>query len=124
MKQENHKEYNMTNETKLDLTEIKNILVTIQKKINIIEKSLEEDYMNDKIIAFYNNEQEEPKKPSNDELYSRLQKIDDLMNFYIEQKKSFGKKNAKIQAYCDRTLEKLHDEYCTITLLLDNDEEK
>ena len=55
MKQENHKEYNMTNETKLDLTEIKNILVTIQKKINIIEKSLEEDYMNDKIIDFYIN---------------------------------------------------------------------
>ena len=53
MKQENHKEYNMTNETKLDLAEIKNILVTIQKKINIIEKSLEEDYMNDKIIDFY-----------------------------------------------------------------------
>lgn len=113
----------MTNETKADLEEIKNILNTIQKKINIILKSFEEDYMNDKIIDFYNNEPDETKKLSNDDLYSRLQKIDDLMNFYIEQKKSFDKKNEKIQSYCDRKLEKLHQEYCNISLLLENDEE-
>lgn len=113
----------MTNETKADLEEIKNILNTMQKKINVILKSFEEDYMNDKIIDFYNIEPDESNKQTNGALYSRLQKIDDLMNFYIEQKKSFGKKNEKIQSYCDRKLEKLHHEYCNISLLLENDEE-
>lgn len=113
----------MTNETKKDLEEIKNILNTMQQKINVILKSFEEDYMNDKIIDFYNNEPDELNKQTNDVLYSRLQKIDDLMNFYIEQKKSFGKKNEKFQSYCDRKLEKLHQEYCNISLLLENDEE-
>lgn len=109
----------MSNETKNDIIEIKNLLNTIQKSIKIIENAAKEDYMNDKIIEFYNKEEE----TQNDKIYARLQKLDELMNFYIEQKKSFGKKNAKIQAYCDRTLEKLHDEYCDLTLLLDNEEE-
>lgn len=42
----------MTNETKNDIIEIKNLLTTIQKNINIIEKALEEDFMNDKIIEY------------------------------------------------------------------------
>lgn len=50
------KENNNSNSVKNDIAEIKNSLKEINKTINILKNIIMDDYFNEDIIEFYNNE--------------------------------------------------------------------
>lgn len=95
----------MTN-TQIDLLEIKQIMKKMQKDIEKLKALVRDDYFDDKIIDFYNE---------NNSRFERRKKIDELMNYYIDMKERYSD-NAKIVDMCDRVLTDLHDEYIDLTL--------
>ena len=109
---------NKPNSVEDDIAEIKKTLKEMTKSVNTLKKIMKDDYFNEAIIDFYRKEDEEMEKK-----LERLRQLDDLMNFYEEQKRSWGKKNENIQKYCDRTLAKLHDEYIELTIEVNTEEE-
>lgn len=50
------KENNNSNTVKEDIAEIKNSLKEINKTVNILKNIIKDDYYNEAIIEFYNNE--------------------------------------------------------------------
>ena len=96
-----------------DIKTIKETLDKIQKTIDEIKVLLKDDYMNEKIIDFYSDEEEKN--------YKRLKEIDGLMELYLDQQRSFGRRDRRIYDMCERAIKRLHDEY--IELTLQNNEE-
>lgn len=91
-----------------DIKTIKETLDNIQKTIDEIKVLLKDDYMDGKIIDFYSEEEEKN--------YKRLKEINGLMELYLDQQKSFGRRDKRIYDMCERAIKRLHDEYIELTL--------
>lgn len=107
----------MSNTTEKDIIEIKELLKSISKSVNILKKIMKDDYFNEVILDFYQREEEE-----RDAKFERARQLDDLISLYEDQKRTWGRKNDNIQKYCERTLEKLYDEYMDLMIDLNNED--
>lgn len=108
---------NKPNSVEDDIAEIKEILKEITKSVNLLKKLMKDDYFNEVILDFYQKEEEE-----RDAKFERARQLDDLISLYEDQKRTWGRKNENIQKYCERTLEKLYDEYMDLMIDLNNED--
>lgn len=94
-------------DTQLDILEIKQTLREMNKSIEKIKKTLRDDYFNEKIIEFYNNE------PSEDDRFERLQQLDAKLCQYIKARNGL---QGKMREICDDIIRQIHAEYMDTVL--------